>query len=130
MIYYFTLIPLILFVNYFIFKLIKDKNTFIDLLVYGFFFFIIIRFIAKVYDLFDLPENMPKTINIYIFLMFSWFICISKLGKKYINQRVDIYEQLNLRRYIGDVTFLEVFTILLTVYQLYLIFSKTIFQLE
>lgn len=73
---------------------------------------------------------MPKTINLHVFLMFSWFICISKLGKKYINQKVDIYEQTNLRRYIGDVKFIEVFTVLLTLYQLYLIFSKTIFQLE
>lgn len=110
--------------------MIKGKNTFIDLIAYSFFFFIIITFISKVYDLFDLPENMPKTINIYIFLSFSWFICVSKLGKKYINQRVDIYEQTNLRRYIGDIKFINVITVLLTLYQLYLIFSKTIFQLE
>lgn len=130
MLYYFILIPLTLLVNYFIFKMIKGKNTFIDLIAYSFFFFIIITFISKVYDLFDLPENMPKTINIYIFLSFSWFICVSKLGKKYINQRVDIYEQTNLRRYIGDIKFINVITVLLTLYQLYLIFSKTIFQLE
>jgi len=128
--YYFVLITIVLLINYFIYRLLKEKDGLIELLGYCIFIFFGIALITKIYDFSIDMDNMPKSKSISVFLSFSWGISIMNLIKKYNNRRVDIYKQLNLAEYIGEITFLKFFTILMTVFQMYLIFSKTIYELN
>lgn len=126
--YYLILIGLVLFTNYIIYLLLKSKERLWELLIYvGLIFFAIIL-ITKFYDYFYI-KNMPNSYSFFVLLSFSWGISIMNLVKKYNNQRVNLYKQLNLEEYLGNITFLEFFTILITLFQLYMIFSKAIFQI-
>jgi hypothetical protein len=116
--------------NYSIYRILKEKESLIELLVYCILIFLGIAFVAKIYDFSIHTDSMPKSGSIFIFLSFSWGISVMNLIKKYNNRRVDLYKQLNLVEYIGEITFLKFFTILITVFQIYLIFSKTIYELN
>ena len=128
--YFFVLIAIVLFVNYFIYSVLNGKDALIELLGYSILIFFGIALITKIYDISIYLDSMPKSGSVSILLSFSWGISLMNLIKKYINRRVDIYKQLNLVDYIGEITFLKFFTILITVYQIYLIFSKTIYELN
>ncbi|AWG21275.1 hypothetical protein FFWV33_06865 [Flavobacterium faecale] len=116
--------------NYLVYSVLKGKDGFIELIGYSIIIFIVNVFIAKIYGIFVNMKDMPKSGSIFIFLGFSWGISVMTLIKKNINKRVDIYRHLNLVEYIGEITFLKFFTILITFFQLYLILSKTIFELN
>ena len=128
--YYFVLITIVLLTNYFIYKILKKKDGLIELLGYCIFIFFGIILITKIYDFTIHIASMPKSQSIFIFLSFSWGISIMNLIKKYNNRRVDIYKQLNLVEYFGEITFLKFFSILISVFQIYLIFSKIVYELN
>ena len=126
--YYIVLISIVFLFNLTIYLLLKNKNKLWELFLYVVVLFIVIVFMERIYGYFYI-EKMPNSYSFSVLLSFSWLISIMNLVKKYNNQRVDIYKQLNLEQYLGNITFLKFFTILMTVFQLYLIFSKTIFQI-
>ena len=126
--YYIVLISIVFLFNLAIYLLLNNKNKLWELFLYVVVIFIVIVFMERVYGYFYI-EKMPNSYSFFVLLNFSWLISIMNLVKKYNNQRVDIYKQLNLEQYIGNITFLKFFTILMTIFQLYLIFSKTIFQI-
>ncbi|MNG17784.1 hypothetical protein D3C84_1017980 [compost metagenome] len=98
------------------------------LLAYIIVIFFAIVLITKLYDYFYV-KNMPKSYSFFVLLSFSWGIAIINLVKKFINRRVNIYKQLNLAEYFGEISFLKVGTIIITLLQLFLIFTKEIFNI-
>jgi len=114
--------------NFAIYTLLKYKENLMELFFYVILIFFIIALMTKAYSYFNL-KTLPSSNSFSVLLSFSWGISIMNLVKKYNNQRVNIYKQLNLEEYFGNITFLEFFTVFMSVFQLYLIFSKEIFQI-
>jgi len=110
------LITIVFSTNYMIYKMLQKKNSLIGLLGYCVLIFFITVLIVKIYDFFIHINNMPKSGSVFIFLSFSWGISVMNLIKKINNRRVDLYKQLDLVEYIGEITFLKFFTILITVF--------------
>jgi len=126
--YYIILISAIFLLNFAIYTLLKYKENLMELFFYVILIFFIIALMTKAYSYFNL-KTLPSSNSFSVLLSFSWGISIMNLVKKYNNQRVNIYKQLNLEEYFGNITFLEFFTVFMSVFQLYLIFSKEIFQI-
>jgi purine-cytosine permease-like protein len=126
--YYLILIGTVLILNFLIYLLLKNKENFLVLLAYIIAIFFAILLITKLYDYFFV-KNMPRSYSFFVLLSFSWGIAIMNLVKKIINKRVNVYKQLNLEEYFGEISFLKVETIFITLFQLSLIFTKVIFSI-
>jgi hypothetical protein len=126
--YYLILTSIVFLLNFAIYSLLKNKESLWELFLYVIFIFFIIVFMERVYGYFCI-KNMPNSYSFFVLLNFSWLISIMNLVKKYNNQRVNIYKQLNLEEYFGNISFLEFFTVFMSVFQVYLIFSKEIYQI-
>ena len=126
--YYLILIGTVLILNSLIYLFLKNKENLLVLLFYIILMFFAIVLIAKIYDFFYV-KNMPTSYSYFVLLSFSWSIAIMNLVKKHNNRRVNIYKQLNLAEYFGEISFLKVQTIIITLFQLFLIFTKEIFRI-
>ncbi len=127
--YYFILTILVCVTNYSFYKILKKQSNLGRLIIFCIVFFFATVLIAKIYD-FIRNESMPKGGSVFIFLSFSWMISVLYFFKKITNLRVNIAEKLNLEHYLGNITFLEISTFFITIFQLYLIFSRIIYKLN
>lgn len=127
--YYFILTTLVCVTNYSFYKILKKQSNLVRLLIYCIVFFFAIVLITKFYN-FIRSESMPKGGSVGIFLSFSWMISVLYFFKKINNMRVNVAEKINLEQYFGNITFLEISTFFVTIFQLYLIFSRIIYKLH
>ncbi|PVX46013.1 hypothetical protein C8C85_1825 [Flavobacterium sp. 103] len=123
---YICLVPLVLVLNYFIFSILKALNETKKLLLYVILFFFLSVVLTKFYNYLKIG-GLPDGFGFFILLNFSWGILLLYLMKKVINKKVNIAQSLKVDNYLPPFTYLKILTIIITVFQLYLILSKTIY---
>lgn len=123
---YICLLLLVLILNFSIFSILKNENRIKKLSLYVILFFCFVIMITKLYNFLNI-ENMPEGFGFFILLNFSWAILVLFLFKKIINRRVNLAEQLGGNDFLSVFTYLKVITIVITIFQAFLILSKTIY---
>jgi hypothetical protein len=109
-----------------IYKLLSYSKSFKQhiLIIPVFFVFMII--ITKIYNKFRL-NNMPEGLALFILLGFSFGIIILNFIKKIIKMKVNIAETLDTNNILPINLYLKIVTVVITIFQLFLILSKTIY---
>lgn len=124
---YLLLALFIAILNCFLFYFLKSQNGLKKLLLYIIIYFILAIVFTKIYNLLNIQE-MPNGFGFFILLIFSWCIMLLHFIKKLNNRRVNIISKVQIENnhFIQSLTYLKLITITITVFQLYLILTKTI----
>lgn len=120
------LVLFFLILNYSIFSFLKTQNRLRKIFLYLVLFFFGAIMLTKFYNFLSI-DGMPDGFGFFILLNFSWGILLLFFIKKIINRKVNVFEKLENNDFFPTFIYLKVITIIITVFQLFLILSKTIF---
>lgn len=121
------LVLFILLLNFSIYFVLNFNKRIKSSFLFTIFYFFVMIGLTKTYNILKI-KNMPNGFGFFILLMFSWGILVLNLIKKITNERIGIYDKLNLEdKPFINITYLLIITLAITSFQLFLILSKTIY---
>jgi len=122
------------FLNFFVYKLIKYNSKLSFQITFIFIFFVLITLSIKIYKVFYTKSQMMNGFTFFVLLTFSFLICIINLFNtfqiKNFKRRLKNNENLSSfsNQFIETTDYILIITIIVTLIQLFIIWSKTEFS--